>query len=85
MMIFYHSTSILNWDKIQSEGVLWGVRDAPTRCTYLALEAKDCPDDDVLLEVEYDPQVNPEKNNYNEKSWQCRVYEPMCRFKRIIS
>jgi len=48
--LFYHATTEGNWDKIQKEGVLWGVRDIlnndgtidtrfnPDRCTYLALE-----------------------------------------------
>jgi len=74
-MKFYHSSSFESWIKIQKEGCLWGIRNAPSRCTYLALELKDCPKDDVYLEVCYDPLVNPGENNYFEECWQTRVGE----------
>ena len=80
---FYHSTSTEKWGKIQCEGVLFGVRNAPSRCTYLAINTKDCPENDILLEVEYNPFVNPHKNNYINNCWQCRVYEPISQFKQI--
>jgi len=88
-MKFYHSTSVKNWEKIQYEKVLFGVRDAtiefsPSRCTYLAVNTKDCPKNDVLLEVEYNPFINPNENNYINNCWQCRVYEPISQFKRIV-
>ena len=66
--------------------MLWGKRgEGIDRCTYLAINAKDCPDNEVLLEVEYDPYINPKENNFNRESWQCRVYEPISSFKRIAA
>ena len=89
-MRFYHGTTEENWEKIQQEGVLLGVRHVlgvnglvskkykPSRCTFLAtnlLEAK-CYGD-VVLEVDYDPSKNKQENNYIEGCWQVRVYEPI--------
>ena len=47
-------------------------------CTYLAVEKKEAEQyGDVILEVEYDPTINPKMNNYQKDSWQLRVYEPI--------
>ena len=139
-MKFYHGTSFEAWEKIQKEGILWGVRiiegwksiehineyfdsatyeryvaskppvvmsekmheegqiasrartikefnpEAPlfrhlSRCTYLATEMENASGwvkvEDVLLEVEYDPNLEGTTNNYCEGCWQLRVYDPI--------
>ena len=79
MQTWYHATSKSNWQKIQDEGVLWGVRNAPSRCTYLARDILDVIDGrygDVILEVEFDPK-NDKPNNHHPDGWQCRVYAPI--------
>lgn len=81
-MKFYHGTTIENWRLIQQEKMLWGVRNIegyhPSRCTYLAVEKKDAQlYGDVVLEVEYNPYINPTENNYIDGCWQVRVYEPI--------
>ena len=89
-MKFYHGTTLERWEKIQKEGILFGIIEVldengnpsskykPQRCTYLATslgEAK-CYGD-VVLEVEYNPFLHPKKNNYIDGCWQLRVYEPI--------
>ncbi len=75
-MKFYHGTTKEKWKKIQEEGVLWGIRNAPSRCTYLAVREEDAYKSEVLLEVEYTP--NPGKDdNYVDGAWQLRVYVPI--------
>ncbi len=77
-MIFYHGTSQKNWESIKKEGVLFGVRDASSRCTYLVTEQEEAKMyGDVVLEVNYDPFKNPGDNNYCDGCWQVRVYEPI--------
>lgn len=79
MQTWYHATSEPNWQKIQEEGILWGVRNAPSRCTYLAKNVLDVVDGkygEVILEVEFDPK-NDKPNNYQPDAWQCRVYSPI--------
>ena len=77
-MIFYHGTSKENWGKIQREGVLLGERGAPSRCTYLAVSKEEAEKyGPVILQVEYDPMMCPENNNYVDGCWQVRVYEPI--------
>lgn len=76
-MKFFHGTSKENWEKIQKEGVLWGIRNAPSRCTYLAVEQENArgwgmDNPEVLLEVEYDTKRGDD--NYCERCWQVRVY-----------
>lgn len=83
-MTFYHGTTQKIWEKIQKEGILFGKRAVncsqyhPSRCTYLTpvIEEAMCYGD-ILLQVEYDPYVNPKENNYTEGGWQVRVYEPI--------
>lgn len=82
----YHSTSKENWKKIQKENILWGIRNAPSRCTYLAFNMEDVSDKygDVLLEVEFDPSKHI-PNNYDPEAWQVRVYCPIdLSFVKII-
>ena len=87
-MIFYHGTSKEKWDAIQKEGVLFGrryitdnkgniIREV-NRCTYLAVDLEEAKFyGDVILQVEYNPLKNKEKNNYTDDCWQLRVYEPI--------
>lgn len=89
-MLFYHGTSEENWKKIQDEGILFGVRIVldndgnpskiykPDRMTYLARDIEEASMyGNVVLEVEYNPSVNPSANNFIEGCWQVRVYEPI--------
>ena len=77
-MIFYHGTSEENWVKIQEEGVLFGERGTPSRCTYLATDKQEAEVyGKVILQVEYDPFLHPKENNYTPDCWQVRVYEPI--------
>lgn len=85
-MIFYHGTTQDNWNAIQQEGILFGRRytinngkvEEINRCTYLAanIEEAKCYGN-VILQVEYDPFKNKNKNNYVDDCWQLRVYEPI--------
>ena len=73
---FYHGTSKANWEKIKKEGVLWGKRNAPSRCTYLTPSKDEAKHwGEVVLEVEYDPTKGI--NNYCKDCWQFRVYDPI--------
>lgn len=77
-MIFYHGTTEENWQKIQQEGILWGIRNTPSRCTYLAIERKHTEQYGcVILGVEYDPVGHSQNNNYVDGCWQFRVYDPI--------
>jgi len=92
-MIFYHGTSLENWEKIQKEGVLWGARTVyasdgsiskkytPDRCTYLAVEKHHAnpykKPREVVLKIEYDPTDDQWCNNYFSGEWQHREYEPI--------
>lgn len=92
-MKFYHGTSFKNWGKIKTEGVLWGYRihnGIPTldyRYTYLTPDieiAKKYGNNEILLEVEYNPVgPNPNKkaiDNYGfnpppgQTCWQFSVF-----------
>lgn len=75
-MKFYHGTSLSVWRKIQEEGVLWGKRNTPSRCTYLALNYDDAKKfGEVVLEVDYEPKTLVD--NYVDGCWQVRVYDPL--------
>lgn len=81
-MKFYHGTSPESWQAIQAEGMLWGKRNAPSRCTYLALSAEDAQQyGKIVLEVDYEPQSLTD--NWTEGCWQVRVYDPLTAFKRV--
>lgn len=75
-MIFYHGTTKEKWAEIQEEGVLWGVRNAPSRCTYLTpmIEEARCYGE-IVLRVDYDPLEGD--NNYVGGCWQHREYFPI--------
>ena len=75
-MKFYHWTTKENREKIKAEWCLWWVRNAPSRCTYLAVDVNEAKQyGDIVLEVEYEPKKW--KDNYCEWCWQVRVYEPI--------
>ena len=76
-MKFYHGTSKKSWDKIQKEGMLWGIRPlAKSRCTYLAVDKAEAEQHgEVVLEVVYEP--DPTNDNYFPECWQLRVYTPI--------
>lgn len=77
-MIFYHGTSEENWNRIQQEGILFGNRGTPSRCTYLATDKEEAMKyGPIVLQVQYDPAIHPRDNNYIEGCWQVRVYEPI--------
>lgn len=77
-MKFYHWTTKENREKIKSEWVLRWVRNAPSRCTYLAVDKEEAKQYwDVVLEVEYNLSKHRNRNNYEEWCWQVRVYEPI--------
>ena len=77
-MNFYHSTTIEKWNEIKKEGVLFGVRNCGSRCTYLTTDIEEAKQyGEILLKVEYDPFVNKKENNYIDGCWQLRVYEPI--------
>lgn len=81
-MKFYHGTSLESWHAIQAEGVLWGQRNLPSRCTYLALNAEEAQQyGEVVLEVDYEPKSLTD--NWTEDCWQVRVYDPLTMFQRI--
>ena len=76
LMKFYHWTTKENREKIKSEWVLRWIRNAPSRCTYLAVDKEEAKQyGDVVLEVEYDPKQW--QDNYCEGCWQMRVYIPI--------
>ena len=75
-MKFYHGTSEEKWHHIQDEGVLWGIRNAPSRCTYLASTPEEAACyGNVVLEIEHNPKDGI--NNYCEECWQFREYTPI--------
>ena len=92
--IFYHGTSLENWNKIKEEGILFGkrhftldgVEQELSRCTYLAVDKEEAKHyGDVLLEVEYNPEEDKKNNNFIHNCWQLRVYSPIpiSKVKRI--
>lgn len=75
-LVWYHGTTNDALKKIQQEGVLFGVRNTPSRCTYLAAELSTAKQyGDVILQVNYNPSGGD--NNYCDDCWQMRVYEPI--------
>lgn len=83
-MKFYHGTTKDNFEKIISEGILFGrisnpsEKYHPARCTYLAVDKEEAKYyGEIILEVDYDPYKHPKMNNYIEGCWQIRVYEPI--------
>ena len=75
-LVWYHGTTDEVLNKIKQEGVLFGVRNTPSRCTYLASELSTAKEyGDVILQVNYNPAEGD--NNYCDDCWQMRVYEPI--------
>ena len=85
--IFYHGTSLDNWNKIKEEGILFGRRGyinednkvvEVDRCTYLAVDKEEAECyGDVILRVNYNPYNDKKHNNYCPRCWQLRVYSPI--------
>ena len=91
-MKFYHGLSKEKWKKTAKQGYLLYDRTSKeypnaSPLVYLALDKKEARMyGEVLLEVDYDPYINPEYNNYIKGCWQFRVYEPilLIKIKQII-
>ena len=79
--MFYHRTKEEAWEKIQEEGVLWGVT-RNVRYTYLAPQDAGDSYGNVLLEVDYTPE-GPPYDNYGfdpppgQVCWQFSVFVPI--------
>jgi hypothetical protein len=88
-MIFYHGTNKHGWNETLKQGYLLHKRATKmfpnmSPCIYLATNIEEAKQyGDIILEVEYNPMVNPSKNNYQPDGWQLRVYEPIYKFKRL--
>lgn len=80
-MKWFHGTNEEAWKHIQKEGILFGIDkfvNSSPRKTYLAADIEEAKCyGNVILEVEYDPFINPKMNNYIDDCWQIRVYEPI--------
>lgn len=87
-MIFYHGTSVENWEKIQQEGILWGIPspNAKYRYTYLTPEIEVAKGfGEVILEIEYKPVgIDGRRiDNYGfnpppgQSCWQFSVFVPI--------
>ena len=75
-MRLYHGTSSEAWQEIQQEGVLWGRRNAPSRCTYLATNVEDAKVyGKIILAINYTP--GSLTDNWVDGCWQVRVYDPL--------
>ena len=76
-VVWYHGTSQEAWAQIQQEGVLWGRRNAPSRCTYLCDTPEEAAEHGgVVLEVEWFPSAAG-LHNYAPGCWQVRTYDPI--------
>ena len=74
---WYHATTPDRWAEIQREGVLWGKRKAPSRCTYLAAKVENALHyGEIILEVHFNPEEH-KPNNFHPDCWQCRFYCPI--------
>jgi len=81
---FYHGTNKHGLEETLSQGYLLHKRGTMSPCTYLTPDKKEAMEHgDILLEVNYDPTKNPDKNNYCDGCWQVRVYEPIYKFKNV--
>lgn len=88
-MKFYHGTNNHGLNETKVQGYLLHKRATKrypniSPCTYLAIDKKEARQyGNILLKVEYDPNMNPKYNNYHIGCWQVRVYEPIYEFKVI--
>ncbi len=74
-IVMYHGTN--TYADIVAEGRLWGKRNAPSRCTYLASTPKEAKCyGKIVLEVRFRPSKD-KPNNWIPGCWQCRVYAPI--------
>ena len=85
-LTFYHGTNQFGLDEANKQGFLLhkrATKEFPNiaPCTYLAVDIKEAKQyGDIILEVEYNPLENPNKNNWFDGCWQVRVYEPIYNF-----
>ena len=90
-MKFYHGTSQYGLQETLRQGYLLHKRATKSNpnmspCTYLAVDIEEAKQyGDIILEVRYDPSVNPDMNNYQKGCWQLRVYEPIYNFKQLTN
>ncbi len=88
-MKFYHGTTEHGLKETEDQGFLLHKRateESPNMspCTYLAVKIEEAREyGPIVMEVEYDPSENTEKNNYVAGCWQVRVYEPIYNWKVI--
>ena len=88
-MKFYHGTNQHGLNETIKQEYLLHKRATKKNpnispCTYLATDINEAKQyGDIILEVEYNPTINPEMNNYCKGCWQLRVYEPIRSFKQI--
>ena len=80
-MIWYHGTSKECWDKIQAEGVLFGVRGfGASRCTYLAADIQEAKCyGEIVLQVDYDPFINSKEQDLAKAKWYTDYYMKLYR------
>lgn len=91
-MIFYHGTTQEGWDFVQQQGFLIYPRATEQNpnispVVYLATNIEEAKKHgEIVLKVDYDPTINPGKNNYNPHCWQLRVYEPidLLKIKKLL-
>lgn len=88
-MKFYHGMNEYGLAETIRQGYLLHSRATPecpgiSPCTYLAVDKGEAMRyGDIVVEVDYDPTQNPGENNYCDGCWQCRVYEPIYKWKII--
>lgn len=80
-MTFYHRTTTEKWNKIQKEGILWGI-GMSYRYTYLSPYDFGDSYGDILLKVNYKPSGYPNDNyGFNppdgQECWQFSVFIPI--------
>ncbi len=84
---FYHGTNNHGLSETKKQGFLLhnrATKDFPNMspCTYLATDIEEAKQyGNVILEVDYNPDENPDMNNWHKGAWQCRVYEPIYNYK----
>ena len=78
-MKWYHGTN--NPQELETSGIYKRATAGfpnMSDCIYLATTVEEARNYGAYVyEVEYDPTVNKDMNNYNKDSWQIRVYEPI--------
>lgn len=78
-MKFYHGTNEYGWKETKEQGFLLHKRGKNmSPCTYLTPKIKEAEHyGNIILQVNYNPKLHPNMNNYIYGAWQIRVYEPI--------